>query len=783
MKIGIIAPSPIPFEMGGAEKLWLGLQTHINSLTPHPCELIKIATRERSFWELIDSYYRFYQTDLSHFDLVISGKYPAWMLQHPNHHIYMLHCLRGLYDTYHLMRMPREVSSTHSKIQGLVKSLEDERTEIPEAFDRIFSLRDDSSIPASVLNFPGPLIRKIVQFMDQKALKTLRSYAAISRTVALRKEYFPPGSSVRVVYPASSLGDFYTGPYDYFFTASRLDQAKRVDLLVKAYRKTKTDIPLKIGGTGPLEGELRAIARKDPRIILLGYVSDQELVDCYAKARAVIFIPYQEDYGFITIEAMKSGKPVITFQDSGGVNEFVEHEKTGWVCKPSVSELKEVIETVSKQPEGALKEMGDRAREKVGFITWNYTIRGLLEEDSSSPKISKPKKITVLSTYPIYPPRGGGQNRLFYLYREVAKRIPVQVICLANVNAGSLRKEIAPNLWETVIPKSLVHTAKEWAMEKKAGIPVTDIAMMYFYEKTPVYVEAVKRAFDGSEFVICAQPYTYPLLKGWDEGRVIHDSQNCEYLLKKQMLPENEFTRTLLRRLYEVEREACLRSHRTLVCSREDGLQMQELYGLESDRTIEVPNGVDLESVRFTSPGERLKNQEAMGLKGRATALFIGSWHQPNIEAVMRIFQMAERLPKVKFLVIGSVGQYFDGKAFPVNIGFLKTVDDKEKNLVLSFADVGLNPMNTGSGTNMKMLDYLAAGVPVVSTKVGARGLNIPDGVVDVCEIEEFDQRIIQPKNENRIFAGRDFVEKTFGWSVIGEKMNNLLLAEPSKKT
>jgi glycosyltransferase involved in cell wall biosynthesis len=777
-RIGIIAPSPVPFEMGGAEKLWLGLQTQINALTSHRCELIKIPTRERSFWELIDSYSQFYKTDLSHFDLVISGKYPAWMAGHPNHHIYMLHCLRGLYDTYHLMRMPWAVSATHPKIEGLIKKLEDPGTEIPEAFDRVFSLRDDASIPSSFFDFPGPLIRKIVHSLDQKAMKKAQSFAAISRTVAQRKEYFPPEASVNVVYPASSLEGLSPGPYEYFFAASRLDRAKRMDLVVQAYRKTKTDIPLKIAGTGPLEEELRAIARKDSRIILLGFVSDRDLVRFYAGARAVVFIPYQEDYGFVTVEAMKCGKPVITFADSGGVNEFVDPGETGWVCKPSVQELAKTIETVSRMGEDSLKQMGEKAKAKVESVTWEQTVRGLLKENPSAPKAPKRRAITVLSTYPIFPPRGGGQNRLFYLYREVAKKIPVEVVCIGNVNARSSRREVAPNLWETVVPKSFVHTAKEWTMEKRAGIPITDIAMIYYHEKTPAYLEAAKRALKGSEFGICAQPYTFPILANGCECPIIHDSQNCEYLLKKQMLPGNEFTRALLEKLYAVEGQACLDSRRTLVCSAEDGRQMREMYGLKSDCTVEVPNGVDLESVRFTPPAERLKNKEQLGLKKKVTALFLGSWHQPNIEAVERIFQFAGRLPEVKFLIAGSVGLFYEGKAHPANVGFLKTVDDREKSFILSVADVGLNPMNTGSGTNMKMLDYLAAGVPVVSTRVGARGLNIPDGLIDICEFEEFGQRIILPKDETRLLAGRDFVEKNFSWVVIGERLSQLLSAE-----
>lgn len=86
--------------MGGAEKLWMGLLTGFNRFTPNPCELFKFPVDEFSFWNLVDAYKYFYELDLSGFDMVISGKYPAWMCQHPNHLVYMLHPLRGLYDQY-----------------------------------------------------------------------------------------------------------------------------------------------------------------------------------------------------------------------------------------------------------------------------------------------------------------------------------------------------------------------------------------------------------------------------------------------------------------------------------------------------------------------------------------------------------------------------------------------------------------------------------------------------------------------------------------------------------
>ena len=100
MKIAIIAPSPVPYTVGGAEKLWWGMLDAFRRYSDHEVELLKTPTRESTFSELLDSYNYYARLDLNHFDLVISTKYPAWMVWHDNHWVYLQHKLRGLYDTY-----------------------------------------------------------------------------------------------------------------------------------------------------------------------------------------------------------------------------------------------------------------------------------------------------------------------------------------------------------------------------------------------------------------------------------------------------------------------------------------------------------------------------------------------------------------------------------------------------------------------------------------------------------------------------------------------------------
>jgi glycosyltransferase involved in cell wall biosynthesis len=145
-----------------------------------------------------------------------------------------------------------------------------------------------------------------------------------------------------------------------------------------------------------------------------------------------------------------------------------------------------------------------------------------------------------------------------------------------------------------------------------------------------------------------------------------------------------------------------------MVCSNEDGVKLQELYGVNSERIIEVPNGVDLELVAYTSHEELRALKKELSLDRVSSVLFMGSWHGPNLDAEKGIFKIAERLPDCNFIVVGSVGSAFQGEEKPANVGFMGVVDEQTKQTILSIIDLAINPLMSGSGTNLKMLEYVA---------------------------------------------------------------------------
>jgi glycosyltransferase involved in cell wall biosynthesis len=390
MNIVIAAPSPVPLVIGGAEKLWWGLLDHLNHNTDHHADLIKLPGPERNFWEVVDSYRRFSDLNLRYYDLVITGKYPAWMTDHPNQVCYMLHPLRGLYDTYPRHLSPR-CELRHPDVRRLVTLLrgnDHSREALYECFERIARLRGPARrrrlgrpVPEEAFMFPGPLIREIVRFCDQVAFRpgAIRRFSAISATVAQRDGYFPKDTQVIPVHPPSDLTGFRQPRWgSYLFTVSRLDPPKRLDMLIAAMQRVPGTTELWIAGTGPDEARLRELAAPNARIRFLGFVNDDALLDLYAGALAVLFVPYQEDFGLVALEAMSAGKPVITTRDAGGAAELVQHGRTGYVTSARPEAIAAAVAKLIGRRRKA-RRMGLRGREFAGAVSWHRVCATLLE--------------------------------------------------------------------------------------------------------------------------------------------------------------------------------------------------------------------------------------------------------------------------------------------------------------------------------------------------------------------------------------------------------------------
>jgi glycosyltransferase involved in cell wall biosynthesis len=793
MNIAIVSPSPKPFAVGGIEKLMLGLYYNIDKMTDHRIELFKIPTEESGFWPLINSYKCFYELDLSHFDMVISFKYPAWMVNHHNHVVYMAHHLRGLFDTYHFMNMTEKMPRTKYELVNEIVEYTTAKSNLNNGLDSFFEhldqlYKDKDLYPESLFVFPGPFIRTIIHFLDAWALhpSRIKRYTSISNTVKIRKDYFPAGVNVEVIHPPTSLEGLGTGAYNYFLVVGRLDGAKRVELVINAMKMLKNSTArLLIAGSGPDELRLKEIANNDPRIEFLGYINNEKLVGLYRDALSVIYVPYDEDYGLATIEAMLCKKPVLTCKDSGGTTEFVKHGITGLIAESNAKSLSIQMEQLSNNVLLAM-ELGENAFDVVKELTWSNTIDKLLriKKDTVEFKntLSKRKqKVTLLSTYSVFPKQHGGQLRAFNLYSNL--KVDFEVTIVSFNDKGQYYKLEQDGFVEISVPKTQKHQDKEWEIEREAGIPITDIVMEKLSHYTPEYHEIAKKHLDDSDILIASQPYLFHLIEPYAKTKkIIYDAQNVEYELKKSMLPDGKLKKSLLNDLFELEQKAVRISDHVLACSTEDISKFKELFEFEDlrdEKFVLIPNGVDLSSNKYTSPEEKKILKEKLNLVNENIVVFIGSWHKPNLEAVEQILKLAPSLPECHFIIMGGQCEAFKGVTPPSNVAFAGIVSEEMKSLIYSVADIAINPMMNGSGTNLKIAEYMANGVPVISTEVGARGYDFENEHLVISELNEFVKMIDivskdgQLKNDY-IRSAYKYIVDNFSWDLISLKVLDL---------
>lgn len=361
--------------------------------------------------------------------------------------------------------------------------------------------------------------------------------------------------------------------------------------------------------------------------------------------------------------------------------------------------------------------------------------RGLSEDSSVKPRLA------VVVPFPVAPPVSIGEQRIFHLYQAFLDRFDVDLITITGPDRTAGLFPLGPGYREIRLAKSCMQLKQEVELNRLAGVPVEDIGMIAHIGETPAYAAELRRSLASADVVCVSHPYLFPAIAQVWRGPVLYDAHNVELDVKRRLIPGSAVKDTLLKAVEQVERACVNQSEFVLCCSMEEKLRLNELYGVPLNRLHVVPNGYVSGSVAFTSMRDRRARIATEHLP--PIALFIGEFHRSNVTAVERLLACAKELPEVQFVVAGTVCQGFSQEESLKNVRFAGPIGDEDKKRLLAISTVALNPMEEGAHRGFTVVEYCAAGVPVISTRFGAQGLESGDRPhCWICDIDEFPSAI-----------------------------------------
>ena len=344
-KTVLVGEAQVPFVRGGAELLVRGLVTELTR-RGYKAEKVSVPFKwypkeellsQAAAWRLID----LSESNGARIDTVIATKFPTYFVRHPNKVTWLLHQYRALYD---LCGTP-------------YSDFEDTERDV-RLRDRLIAL-------------------------DNDALGESKRLFTIAKNTTDRLSRYNGIAAETLYHPPPLAGRLTTGaPGDYVLSVGRLEATKRVDLIVRAMAHADRRVRLIVAGEGPLRGRLEEIAVESgvaDRVTFTGGVTETQLVALYAGALAVVFPPFDEDYGYVTLEAFLSRKAVVTTTDAGGPLEFVDDGVNGFVTEPAAEALGAAISRLAGDPRRA-QSLGDAGYDRARVITWDGVVDRLMAD-------------------------------------------------------------------------------------------------------------------------------------------------------------------------------------------------------------------------------------------------------------------------------------------------------------------------------------------------------------------------------------------------------------------
>ncbi|MBN1400018.1 MAG: glycosyltransferase [Anaerolineae bacterium] len=414
---------------------------------------------------------------------------------------------------------------------------------------------------------------------------------------------------------------------------------------------------------------------------------------------------------------------------------------------------------------------------------------------SSAPSGSGRKRILFLTPQVPYPPEQGAAIRNYNLIAHISRRHDVALLSFREGEADEDQAE--DPLGAMCAPCRTVSAPVRTRAERlralvTSGLP--DMALRLFSSE---FAEALRQLVTAERYDLVQiegiemAPYGL-MIQEWlgpDAPAVIYDAHNAEYLLQKRAFATDlwrprrwgtaAYSFMQWQRLRRYERLICERAAAVVSVSEADALALGRLHrGL---RPLVVPNGVD--TTRY-HPGLA----DTLPLEHPAI-VFTGKMDfRPNVDAMLWFFRrvwplVRRQSPEARLYVVGK-SPHAALAALQTAPGVHVTGYVEEILPYFGGGDVYIVPLRIGGGTRLKVLEAMAAGLPLVTTSLGAEGIAITPGVnARVADTPEaFAQAILDllaDPGQGRALgaAARRFALEHYDWHTIAPPLEALYSA------
>lgn len=395
-------------------------------------------------------------------------------------------------------------------------------------------------------------------------------------------------------------------------------------------------------------------------------------------------------------------------------------------------------------------------------------------------------QVVSISPFPVWPPTSGGRQAVLGMTMELASLGPTELVWTERKTVGAHRFELGgrvlaanavPNLWWQ---RSLARGLRRWL--GRVDIDIGSSLCSGFNTRLRRHLEAA--ASRGDTLFLLAHPWLWPavrrVLARHPQVRLVYDAHNVEHRLKQQEFPPGAVAAWVVGHVRRLEADLVRRADLTLACTEADARELQALAGVGPERFV-----VGSKATAPSPRADAIAAARAQRTPGRV-AVFVGSEHPPNVEAARWIGQvLAPARPDWRFLLVGRCGPAAGLAAAPPNLQVLGPVDDLYA--PLADADVALNPMRAGSGINMKLFEALQCALPVLSTPLGARGLEGLDAGVVLRELGDFAPALAALAEDTAQWrrlsaAAARCAREHFEWPVVGARVRARIEALPGAR-